>query len=97
MLVELVAVGLADFLHRTHHALLALLDPHAALAEALDLVDAVADEQDGDVAGIDEALNAALALLLEEDVANGQRLINNENIRFRDGSDGERDARNHTA
>ena len=57
----------------------------------------MADEQDGDVAGIDEALNASLALLLEEDVANGQSLINNENVRFRDGSDSESDARNHAA
>ena len=55
----------------------------------------MADKQDGDVAGIDEALDALLALILEEYVADRKRLINDEDIGLGDRGDGEGDARHH--
>ena len=75
MLVELRLVSRADLVHRTDHALVALLDPHRGGADALHLLDGMAHEQHGHVAGIYEALDAALALLLEKHVAHGERLI----------------------
>lgn len=93
---ELRSVGLADFVHGAVHAQVALLDPHRALADALDLVHGVAHEQHGDVAVLDEVLDAALALLLEEHVADGERLIDDEDVGLGDGGDGEGDARDHS-
>lgn len=43
-LVELIAICLADLFHRPVHAELALFDPDGAVADALDLLDGVADE-----------------------------------------------------
>lgn len=50
----------------------------------------MAHEQDGDVAIVDEVLDALLAFLLEEHVANGERLVNDEDVGLGDGGDGER-------
>ena len=41
-------------------------------------------------------LNTALAFLLEKDIANRKRLINDENIGLGNRSDGKGNARNHT-
>ena len=94
-LCELRAICLADFVDGAVHAQVALLDPDRALADALDLVHGVAHEQDGDVAIVDEVLDALLAFLLEEHVANGERLVDDEDVGLGDGGDGERDARDH--
>lgn len=48
----------------------------------------MAHEQDGDVAIVDEVLDALLAFLLEEHVANGERLVNDEDVGLGDGGDG---------
>ena len=87
---ELRAIGFANLVDGAVHAQVALLDPNRALANALDLVHGVAHEQDGDVAVLDEVLNAALALLLEEHVADGERLVHDEDVWLGDGGDGER-------
>lgn len=55
----------------------------------------MAHEQDGDVAIVDEVLDALLAFLLEEHVANGERLVNDEDVGLGDGGDSKRDARDH--
>ena len=77
------------------HAQIALFDPDGALADALNLIHGVAREENRDVSVLDEVLNAALALLLEEHVADGERLVHDEDVRLGDGGDGERDARDH--
>lgn len=94
-LCELRAICLADLVDGAVHAQVALLDPDRALADALDLVHGVAHEQHGDVAVLDEMLDATLALLLEEHVADGERLVDDEDVGLGDGGDGERDARDH--
>lgn len=55
----------------------------------------MAYEQHRDVSIVDEALDPALALLLEEHVAHGERLVHDEDIGLSDGRDGEGDARDH--
>lgn len=74
-LLELVVVRLADLIHRTIHAQVALLNPNSTLANALNLLHGMRNEQDRDVATLDKVLNAALTLLLEKDIANRKRLI----------------------
>ncbi len=96
-LVELVAVRLAHFFDGTVHAQVALFDPDGALADALDLLDGVGDEQYRDVAGFDEMLDALLAFLLEEDVAYRERLVDDQDVGFGDGGDGKGDAGHHAA
>ncbi len=96
-LLELIAIRLADLVDRAFHAFLALLDPDGGLTEALDLLHAVANEKHRHISGIDEVLDAALALLLEEHVAHGERLVDDEDVGLGDGRDGEGDARNHAA
>ena len=79
------------------HLLDALLDPYGPLADSLDLLHRVADEDDRRIAAIDERFNPVLTFLLEEDVANAQRLVDDEDIGMRDCGDCECDAGNHTA
>lgn len=55
----------------------------------------MAHEQDGDVAIVDEVLDALLAFLLEEHVANGECLVHDEDVGLGDGGDSKRDARDH--
>ena len=93
---ELLAIRLADVLHGAVHAHVALLDPDGALADALDLVHGMAHQQHGNVAGVDEVLDALLALALEEHVAHRERFVDDEDVGLGDGRDGERDARGHT-
>lgn len=50
---------LADLIHGAVHAQVVLLDPHRALADALDLLHGVAHEQHRDVSVLDEVLDAA--------------------------------------
>ena len=66
---KLLAVGLADVLHRAVHAHGALFNPDGALADSLDLVHGVAHQQDGYVSGIDKVLDTLLAFALEEHIA----------------------------
>ena len=47
------------------------------------------------MAVVDEVLDALLAFLLEEHVADGERLVHDEDVGLGDGGDGERDARDH--
>ena len=75
---------------------MALLDPHRGGADALHLLDGMAHKQHGYVAGIYEALDAALALLLEKHVAHRERLVDDEDVGLHHGGDGERDTRHHT-
>ena len=44
---------------------------------------------------VDEVLDALLAFLLEEHVANGERLVHDEDVGLGDGGDSKRDARDH--
>ena len=69
-LLELVVVRLADLVHGTIHAQVTLLDPYGTLANTLNLLHGVRNEQDRDVATLDKVLNAALTFLLEKDIAN---------------------------
>ena len=57
----------------------------------------MAHEENRDVAAFDELADALLALLLEEDVADGEGLVDDEDIRLDDGRDCERDASDHAA
>lgn len=93
---KLIPILLADFLDGSVQTQIALLDPDGALADALHLLDGVAHEQHRDVAGLDEVLDAGLALLLEEHITDGERLVHDQDVRLRDGGDDERDARDHT-
>ena len=65
-LLELVVVRLADLIHGTIHAQVDFLDPYGTLANALNLLHGVRNEQDRDVAALDKVLNTVLALLLEK-------------------------------
>ena len=85
-LCELRAICLADLVDGAVHAQVAFLNPDRALADALDLVHGVAHEQDGDVAIVDEVLDAALTFLLEEHVADGERLVDDEDVGLGDGA-----------
>ena len=87
-LLELVVVRLADLIHWTIHAQVDYLDPYGTLANALNLLHGVRNEQDRDVTALDKVLNTVLALLLEKDIANRKRLIDDQNIRFSNRSDG---------
>lgn len=44
---------------------------------------------------VDEVLDTLLAFLLEEHVANGERLVNDKDVGLGDGGDSKRDARDH--
>lgn len=44
---------------------------------------------------VDEVLDALLAFLLEEHVADGEGLVHDEDVRLGDGGDCKRDARDH--
>ena len=77
------------------HAQIALFDPDGALADALNLIHGVAREENRDVSVLDEVLDTAPAFLLEEHVADGERLVHDEDVGLGDGGDGERDARDH--
>ena len=81
-LLELVVVRLADLIHGTIHTQVALLDPNSTLANALNLLHGMRNEQDRDVTALNKMLNTALALLLEKDITNRKRLINDQNIRL---------------
>ena len=95
-LLELVVVRLADLVHGTIHAQITLLDPHSTLANTLNLLHGVRNEQDRDVATLNKVLNTALAFLLEKDIANRKRLIDDENIGLGNRSDSKGDTRDHT-
>ena len=77
------------------HAQIALFDPDGALADALNLIHGVAREENRDVSVLDEVLDTAPAFLLEEHVADGERLVNDEDVGLGDGGDSKRDARDH--
>lgn len=77
------------------HAQIALFDPDGALADALNLIHGVAREENRDVSVLDEVLDTAPAFLLEEHVADGERLVHDGDVGLGDGGDGERDARDH--
>ena len=57
----------------------------------------MAHKQHGHVSGLYEVLDALLALLLEEDVADRERLVDDQDVGLGDGGDGEGDARHHAA
>ena len=95
-LVELFTIGMADFLNRSIHALLALFNPDGALADSLDLLHGVGDEQNGDLSRVDETLDTCLAFFLKEYVAYRKCLVDDEDVGLRDRSDGESDAGDHT-
>ncbi len=89
-------VRLADLIHGTIHTQIAFLDPYGTLANALNLIHGVRNEQDRDVTALDKVLNAALALLLEKDIANRKRLIDDENIGLGNRGDSKGNTCNHT-
>ena len=89
------AVGAAHVGSRAHHAGVALLDPDGLVAQTLDLVVVVRHDEHGDVVLLDELRDAALAFLLEHEVADREHLIDDEDLGHDDRGDGERDARDH--
>lgn len=72
-----------------------LLDPHCLVAEALDLVVVMRDDEHGDPVLLDERLDPSLALLLEHEVAHRQNLVDDEDVGHDDGGDCKSDARHH--
>ena len=90
-LLELVVVRLVDLIHGTIHAQVDFLDSYGTLANALNLLHGVRNEQDRDVAALDKVLKTVLALLLEIDITNRKRLIDDQNIRLGNRSDGKGD------
>lgn len=69
------------------HTQVNLLDPYSMLTNTPNLLHGVRYEQDRDVTALNKVLNAALALLLEKDIANRKRPINDQNIRLGNRSD----------
>ena len=55
----------------------------------------MAYEKHGHVVGLNELLDAALALLLEEEVANRERLVHDEDVGLGHRGNGKGDARDH--
>lgn len=78
-------------MHTSVHAQIALFDPDGALADALNLIHGVAREENRDVSVLDEVLDTAPAFLLEEHVADGERLVHDGDVGLGDGGDGKRD------
>src|SRR5208283_1324104 len=72
------------------------IDPDNALAKAADLVELVADEDDG-AAGAGHVTHFAEALFLEVDVADGEDFINEEDFRLEMRGNGKRQAHEHAA
>ena len=54
------------------------------------------NEQNCDVAALNKVLDATLTLLLEKDIANRKRLIDDKDIGLGNRGDGKGDTRNHT-
>ncbi len=67
-----------------------------ALAEAVDGAHRVGDEQQGG-AGVAVGADALEAFLLEEDVADGERFVDDEDVGAHGGGDGEGEAHLHAA
>ena len=86
-LVELLTVCLADLIDWAVHTKVALLNPNRTLADALNLLHGMRHEQNRHVTALDKMLNTGLALLLEEHVADGQGLVNDQDIRLGNGGD----------
>src|SRR6266700_8348321 len=70
------------------------VDPDDAVAEAADLIELMADQDDG-AAGAGHVSHFAQALLLEIDVADGEDFIDEENLRLQVRGDGEGQADVH--
>ena len=66
------------------------------LADALNLLHGMRHEQNRHVTALDKVLNTGLALLLEEHVADGKHLIDDQDIGLGNGGDCKSNARNHT-
>ena len=73
----------------------ARVDPDDAMAESSNLIELVADQDDG-AAGAGHVAHLAQAFLLEIDVANGEHLVHQKNLRFEMGGDGKGEADVHT-
>ena len=74
---------------------MAFFDPHRLVAQALDLLVAVRDDQDGDAMVVDQRLDAALAFLLEKKVADRQHFVDDQHVGHDYGGNGEGDAGDH--
>ena len=95
-LLKLVVVCLAHLVDGTIHAQVALLDPYGTLTNTLNLLHGVRNEQYRDVTTLNKVLNTALAFLLEKDIANRKRLIDDEDVGLGNRGDSKSDARHHT-
>ena len=72
-----------------------LLDPQRLFAHAFDLIDRVGDEQQRRAVVFDQVIDASLAFLLEHEVADGQGLVDDEDVGGRRRRDSEGNARCH--
>lgn len=91
-----LVVGIADNLGRTRTVQLAALQHDRLVAEGVDHVDVVADEQDG-LATLLEVLDPVKRLQRKARIANRQRFVDDKNIGVDRRRDGEGQARLHTA
>jgi hypothetical protein len=78
------------------HADVAVIDPHDTMAKAANLIELMADEDDG-ATGAGDVAHLAETFFLEIDVADGKDFIDEENFRFEVGGDGEGEADVHAA
>ena len=92
--VEIVVVGVADGLGVAVHDDAALVEPDDAGAELSDLRERVRNEDRGD-ARLHQLHHLQAALLAEGAVADGEDLVEHEDLRLHDAHDGEGHARAH--
>src|SRR5208283_5284925 len=85
-----------DFVGVTDFADHAGIDPDYAVAKPADLIELMADENDG-AAGAGHITHFAEALFLEVDVADGEDVIHQEDFRLEVGGNGKGQAHVHTA
>src|SRR5690242_6266733 len=78
-------VGGDDFFGVAELSDLALVEPEDAVAEADDGGGVVGDEDYGAVFGADHFLHAAVALALEGGVADGEGLVDDEDVGLEEG------------
>lgn len=89
------AIRLAHFLCRTRHTQVALFDPYCLVAQALNLIVVVRNDEHRHAMLFDQLRDAVFALLLEHEVAYGKYFVNDQNLRHDNRSNRKGNARHH--
>ena len=89
-------IGLAHFLCCAYHAQMTLFDPYRLIAQTLNLVIVVRNDEHRHAVFFDQLRNAVFALLLEHEVAHGKHFVHDQNLGHDNRSNRESNARHHT-